>query len=102
MVSVAPRPNRKAIAKETALVNHPATADERPVLVELLEQLHSATDPAAFSALHTKLLARYLARQRLRDELKAAKSAGTIATLGGQVPKDVSALRMQQQRCQRS
>lgn len=98
--SVAPRPNRKAIAREMALVNHPATADERPVLVELLEQLHSAADPAAFSALHTKLLARYLGRQRLRDELKAEKSAvaGTIATLGAQVPKDVSALRTQQQR----
>jgi hypothetical protein len=83
-----------------ALVNHPATTHERPVLIELLEQLHSAAEPAAFSALHTGLLARYLGRQRLRDELRAAKSGvgATIATVAAQVPKDISALRAQQER----
>jgi hypothetical protein len=84
-------PNRKAIAREMALVNHPATALEHSVLVELLEQLHAAGDPADLVALHTKLLARYLRRQRLRDELKAAKSevAASIAKLAAQVPRDV-------------
>jgi hypothetical protein len=91
-----------AVAREMALVNHPATAHERPVLVELLEQLHAADDPADFSALHAELLARYLGRQRVRDELSDAKSAiaSTIATLATQLPKDVSALRAHQQRLQ--
>jgi hypothetical protein len=69
-------PNRKAIAREMALVNHPATALEQPVLVELLEQLHAAADPADFVALHTKLLARYLSRQRLRDVLEGCEVRG--------------------------
>jgi hypothetical protein len=93
-------PNRKAIAREMALVNHPATALEQPVLVELLEQLHAAADPADFVALHTKLLARYLSRQRLRDVLEGCEVRGRCLDRQASRPgaPDVGALRVQQAR----
>ena len=62
--------NPKTIANELAVINDPATAKEQPVLVELVSQLHAASSATELFALHTKLLARYLARQRFRGELE--------------------------------
>ena len=61
--------NPKAIANELAIINDPATANEQPVLVELVGLLHAATGVKDFLALHTELLARHLVRQRARGVL---------------------------------
>jgi hypothetical protein len=75
--------NPKAIAVELAIINDPATAEERPAIVDLIDRLHAATSAQELSELHTKLLVRYLARQRLRDELNDDKTSvrGQIAAL---------------------
>jgi hypothetical protein len=66
--------NPKAIANELAIINDPATAREQPVLVDLVGRLHAARSVKDLLALHTKLLARYLARQRARGELELDKT----------------------------
>ncbi len=64
--------NRKAVEREFAIINDPITAEERLAVVELLGQLHAATSMDEFFNLHTKLLARDLARQRIREADRTA------------------------------
>jgi hypothetical protein len=63
--------HRKAIKRELEIINDPLTGEERSRTVELLRQLHAASSIDEFFKLHTKLLARYLVRQRFRDELES-------------------------------
>ncbi|MCA1697660.1 MAG: hypothetical protein LC790_01650, partial [Actinobacteria bacterium] len=63
----------------------PLPAEVQRTLMAWLEvrpqetQDNSAADPAAFSALHTKLLARYLERQRLMVTARAPAWAAAAA-----------------------
>lgn len=90
--------NRKAITKELGIVNHPATLEEAPVLVDLVGQLHAAAGVAELSALHARLLARYLARQRVRDdlEIEKANTRSRIVALSTQAPRRVEQIRSEQ------
>ena len=81
--------HRKAIERELEIINDPLTGEERPRVAELVRQLHAASSVDEFFNLHTKLLARYLVRQRFRDELEADRRAveTRIAALAAQMPK---------------
>ncbi len=102
-VSTDAQANPKAIAHELAIINDSATAKEQPVLVELVSQLHAASSAADLSALHTKLLARYLARQRFRGELELDKSRveSEIRELAARSPKPIDDLRARQEELKR-
>ena len=78
--------NPKVIASELAILNDPLTAEERPVIAELVAELHAASGVEEYSRLHTKLLVRYLARQRIRDELEVERTSvrHRIAALAAQ------------------
>jgi hypothetical protein len=91
--------NPKAITNELEIINDPATAREQSVLVELVSQLHAASSATDLFALHTKLLARYLARQRFRGELELDKSKveSEIQELAAQTPKPIDDLRARQE-----
>jgi hypothetical protein len=95
--------NPKAVANELAIINDPAMAKEQPVLVELVSQLHAASSATDLFALHTKLLARYLARQRLRGELGLDKSKvkSEIGELAAKTPKPIDDLRARQEELKR-
>jgi hypothetical protein len=95
--------NPRAVANELAIINDPATAKEQPVLVEFVSQLHAASSASDLFALHTKLLARYLARQRLRDELRLDKSKvkSEIGELAAKTPKPIDDLRARQEELKR-
>jgi hypothetical protein len=67
--------HRKAIGRELEIINDPLTGEERPRVAELVRQLHAASSVDEFFNLHTKLLARYLVRQRFRDDLEADRRA---------------------------
>jgi hypothetical protein len=91
--------NRKAIENELAIINDPLTAEERPVIVELIGLLHAANSVDEFFNLHTKLLVRYLARQRAREELEAQRTGirDRIRDLAAQSPTPVDAIRREQE-----
>jgi len=91
--------NPKVIASELAILNDPLTAEERPVIAELVAELHAASGVEEYSRLHTKLLVRYLARQRIRDELEVERTSvrHRIAALAAQDPKPIDDMRAQQQ-----
>ena len=91
--------HRKAIERELEIINDPLTGEERPRIVELLRQLHAASSLDEFFNLHTKLLARYLVRQRSRDELESDKRAlqNRLAALAAQLPTPLDAIRAEQE-----
>lgn len=95
--------NSKAIANELAIINDPATANEQPVLVELVGRLHAARSVKDLFALHTKLLARYLARQRARGQLELDKTRveSEIGELAAQTPRPLDDIRARQEKLQR-
>lgn len=91
--------SRKTIENELAIINDPLTAEERPAIVQLLGQLHGAASVEEFFNLHMKLLARYLTRQRVREELEAERTGvrDRIRALAAQTPKPVDAIRGEQE-----
>lgn len=95
--------NPKAIANELAIINDPATANEQPVLVDLVGRLHAARSVKDLFALHTELLARYLARQRARGELELDKTRveSEIGELAAQTPRPLDDIRARQEKLQR-
>ncbi len=87
-------PDNKDLGAEQALLNHRVYAAERPVLVRLLDQLHSADSNDELIGLHRELLRRIRERQNLIAGLRRRQrdARERISTLAKQRPKPVPEL----------
>jgi hypothetical protein len=89
----------KSIAAELAVLNDPATREEQPHLVDFIGRLRSARSSEDFHRLHVDLLARYWARQRVREDEIApeeTKARARLAELVRRRPRPLGDIRATQ------